>query len=114
MGSKTLSGIVEVENEIQQQVDAEEKQWQKWLEDLRRDLEDEAVQEEERLKQELDADIAGARKEAEKEAEQIRAEAAKWVERIGSLSDEELRELVMRHLAEIVTGADSDRQDVQG
>lgn len=114
MGSKTLSGIVEVENEIQQQVDVEEKKWQKWLEDLRRDLEDEAVQEEERLKRELDAASAKARKEAEKEAEQIRAEAAKWVERIGSLSDEELREFVMRHLAEIVTGAGSDRQDVQG
>jgi len=114
MGSKTLSGIVEVENEIQQQVDAEEKHWQAWLEDLRRSLKDKAIEEEERLKQELDAAIAKAREEAEKEAEQIRAEAAKWVKRIGSLSDEKLREHVMRHLAEIVSGADSDRQDVQG
>lgn len=114
MGSKTLSGIVEVENEIQQQLDAEEKHWQTWLEELRRSLEEEVVQEEARLKQELDAAIAKERRDAGEEAERQRAEAAKWVKRIGSLSDEELRKRVMRHLPEIVTGDDRDRQDVQG
>lgn len=107
--SDILSSVVEVENEIQRQLAAEERQWRGWLENARRKLETEAEQEDERLRRELESASAAARKEAEQEAELIGAEAEAWVERISALDDEALLTHILGRLGEIVTERERDR-----
>jgi hypothetical protein len=104
MEKDILAAIVEVENEIQEQLVAEERSAGAMLCDLGQKLADEAGQEERRLKESVQQAVTEARAEAEERAAAMVRDAKIRAEQLAGLDEETLERCIMRHLVRILPG----------
>jgi ABC-type lipoprotein export system ATPase subunit len=101
MENDILTTIIAVECEIQERLAAEEQRAAEMLDNLRRELEEEATQEEERLAASVQQAVAAARAEAQGRADALVRRSTIRAERTGGLDDETLERCIMKHLSRI-------------
>lgn len=105
MKQSTLAEILGVEKDIRVRLDAERKQADRWLENARRDLEQQhresLAQVESAVAARRAAALQAARDRAAADVESAVAAAA----RVAELDDDVLRPMVRRHLAFLLPGS---------
>ncbi len=106
MEKDILSAIVDVEEEIQERLVAEQRRAGAELCELAQELAKKASQQEELLAAAMEQAVAAARIEAQKRATAIVHHAEMRAEQLAGLSDGALEQFVMRHLDRILPGDD--------
>ena len=104
MEKDILSAIVEVEEEIQEQLVAEERSAGARLCNLEQEVADESKREEGRLAEAVEQAVAAARAEAQERAAAIVHRAATLSEQLAGLDDGALERCIIKHLVRIVPG----------
>jgi hypothetical protein len=104
MEKDILSAIVEVEEEIQERLIAEERDAGTMLCSIGQELEKELKQEEGRLAETVQQAVAAARADAQERAAAIVHRAATLAEQLAGLDDGALEPSIMRHLVRIMPG----------
>ncbi|HEX9206855.1 MAG TPA: hypothetical protein VF851_01375 [Steroidobacteraceae bacterium] len=105
MQQSTLQEILGVEQEIREQLDAERERASRWLEEARRRIQAEHEAEVARLQDGAGQREEAARRAARQKAETILAQAQAAANAVTRLTDDELRQAIVRHVACIVPGA---------
>ncbi len=104
MEKDVLSAIMEVEEEIQERLVAEQRNAGAELCRLGREIEDETRREEAELTAAMEQAVAAAREMAREQGAAIVLEAETRAARMTGLGDETLEPLIMRHLVRILPG----------
>ena len=104
MDKDVLGTILEVEQEIQERIVAEQREAWTMLEGLRQELDAEVEREVERLASVRRSAESAARAKAEEQAALIARRAAVEAERLAGLDDGELERCILRHLVRIMPG----------
>jgi len=112
MEKDILAGVIEVEAEIKRRLEAERKKAGEWLGKEKKDIEEEAVREENRLRQDFQAALETKRRDAEKKALEILHAARSRADRLENITDEALRGIISKYIIRIIPGADHDSPDV--
>jgi hypothetical protein len=114
MGERLLNSIIELEKALQAEVAREEARAAAWREREFAALELTLATARRQL-QELEVDrLASARRDAETCAEGLRQDTAAWCERLAALPDSLLREVLLRHLPDLLPETSDDHPHVQG
>lgn len=104
MEKDILSAIVEVEEDIQEQLVAEERSAGAKLCSLKQELADESKREEGKLAEAMQQAVTAARAEAQERAAAIVHRAATLAEQVTGLDDSALGRCIIKHLFRIVPG----------
>ncbi|HLO25905.1 MAG TPA: hypothetical protein VK187_07315 [Geobacteraceae bacterium] len=104
MEKDILSAIVEVEEEIQEQLVAEERTVAAKLCNLEQELAEESRREEGRLAEAVQQAVTAARAEAQERAAAVVHRAATLSEQVAGLDDGALERCILKHLVRIVPG----------
>jgi len=99
MGNDILTSIIAVEQEIQQRLAAEEEAVAQDLDQLRRELDEEAKREGERLAASVQESVAAARTKAQEDADAMVQSASLRAQRLDGIDDETLKCCIMKHLS---------------
>ena len=102
MAEQALDRIFEVEEELSARLVAEQEKIAAWLDNVRREIGEESREEEERLIAGLAEAAARVRDEALGEAARRRTEADARSLALGALSDERMREIILKYLQRIL------------
>jgi hypothetical protein len=102
MNGDVLSRIFEVEREISGRLDEEKRKISAWMDKVGREVEEEFREEEQKLIAALSQAAGRVREEAVLEAARRRSEAAAEGEALKGLSDERMREIVLKYLPGIL------------
>lgn len=97
-----LTEIIKVEKEIRERIESEGKKSVEKIEAVKRDIEKEIQTEERRLEESISEAMKEARLNAEDKAKEIINSARAEAERLGKLSDEELKRIIAKHLTHIL------------
>ncbi len=104
MEKDILSEVIEVEKEIQQCLELERVKSRKWLENVKKESEEELAREEKSIKESLNITIDIAKKDAEAKAAEIVKQADTKAVLLAKLNDETLGELIGKQIARILPG----------
>lgn len=102
MEKDILSRVIEVEGDIHKRISLEKERADELIENARKEAECEVIREEARLKADLDMAIKEAKYDAEKSAFEMISEADQVSLGLKNISDEELEEIIMRHIRKIL------------
>lgn len=102
MENDVLAKVISVEKEIQDCLEGERAKAREWLDEVRKETAEELIKGEELIRKALDESLKQARDEAMEKAEILRKETEEWAERLMKLSDETLREIIMRRIKMIL------------
>ena len=102
MEKDILCKVIEVEGDIHKRISLEKKRADELIEDARKEAEDEVIREEARLKAGLEMAIKEAKSDAEMRASEIISEAVLFSLGLKNISDEELKEIITRHIRKIL------------
>ena len=105
MGSEILNSVLKTEQELQALLDETKNKARARVEEVRRDTERELAAEEERLRCHAEHAAAEHREASDSRAAGLVEEAAHHAAELRGISDDELREMVRRHLPKILPGA---------
>jgi len=109
MEQSTLQEILSVEKAIREELDAERQQASQWLENARRDIEQQHLAELESIRRDAARNELEARDFARAGAAEAAARSAQHLEAAGARTDDELRRRVRECLAALVPEAASAR-----
>ena len=112
MEKDILAGVIEVETEIKRRLETEGKKAGEWLEKEKKDIEEETVREENRLKQDFQGSLETKRRDAEKTALEILNAARSRAGRLENITDEALKGIISKYIIRIVPGVRHDSPDV--
>ncbi|HKJ05118.1 MAG TPA: hypothetical protein VJ974_05920 [Geopsychrobacteraceae bacterium] len=113
MADELLSSIIRLENEIQEQLKAEQQRADQWLSRVRTE-ELERFHSISRQLEEADENaLQEARLRATDEANEIEHRETEHCRRLEILEDKELVEILKRHVTRVLPGRIDDHQDVQ-
>lgn len=104
MEKDILTAIVAVEEEIQEQLVAEERRARARLCSLEQELADEFKREEGMLADAVRQTVAAARAEAQERATAVMQRATTLAEEVAGLDDGTLEQYIMKHLLRILPG----------
>ena len=104
MGNDILHEIIAVETEIQRNIEIEKEKTNKWIEEVRRDAEDEIVREEDRLKESGAQSLKEALADAERKASDIIEKAVAKAEILKRFDCESLGEIILARIIRILPG----------
>ena len=104
MEKDILSQVIEAEKEIQKCLDAEKLTIRDWIAEVRKDVQEEFLLEEKKLKTSKEESLAEERGEAERKAREILAQASSSVERLKHVEKEMLTRIIERQLTRILPG----------
>jgi hypothetical protein len=99
-----LARVISTEKGIQARLEAERTRAREWIEVVRKESEEEFIREAKRVAEVTRKTEEQARNEAMRKAEIIIKEAGERAERLLNLSDEALRDIIMRRLDMILPG----------
>lgn|GEM_PF-2687881 len=102
MGNDILISIIAVEREIEQRLAAEERRAAEMLDTLRRELEETATREGERLAASVGLTVAAARTKAQVRADAVVRRATIRAQQLEGLDDETLERCIWKHLPKII------------
>lgn len=102
MEKDILSKVIEVEGDIHKRINLEKERADELIENARKEAEGEVIREEARLKAGLEMAIKEAKSDAEKSASEMISEADLVSLGLMNISDEELKEIIMRHIRKIL------------
>lgn len=102
MEDDVLDKVMEAEREIAGRLEEEKRRVARWLDEVRAETDERVEAEQRRLREESDRAAGEALSRAREDAGRRKAEASERAERLGNLSDERLREVVMGRLAAIL------------
>jgi hypothetical protein len=102
MEQDLLATIIDAETEIRERIAGEERRAARMLAELRRELDDEAAREEERLAAEVGRAVAAAGDDARERAAALVHRAAARAERLSNLDQATLERRVLAGLGRIV------------
>ncbi len=97
-----LGEVIEVEREIHAKLLAEKDRAEKWLDEVKKKAEEEIFLEEERIKNSFEQAIKDAILDAQRKANEIIADANEKAERLASISNESLIEIIRKHIVRIL------------
>jgi vacuolar-type H+-ATPase subunit H len=98
MEDDVLARVISVEKEIQSRLEAERAKSLEWLEGIKREAEEEFATKEEQTRAAFRKSAEQSKDEAVAKAGKIVKNAEKKAERLLALSDETLKEIIMRRL----------------
>ncbi len=104
MGNDILHEIIAVETEIQRNIEIEKERTNERIAQVKRDVEDEIVREEEGLKESGAQTLKEAMADAENKAAGIIEKAVARAEILNKFESEYLREIIMEHIIRILPG----------
>ena len=107
MQQDTLAEILGVEKEIRDKLDAEREQASKWLEHARREIEQAHLAAMAGLQESCGQDAEAAKRAAHPQAATVIRQAETSARPIDRFHDDDLRQLIRRHIAVIVPGGGS-------
>lgn len=93
-----MSRVISVEKEIQVCLEAERRKTRAWLEEVRKEAEEEFIKKEERIREASRKSAEQAKAEAISKARNIMKDAEEEAARLLDLSDETLRGIIMLRL----------------
>jgi len=99
-----LSQVIEAEKEIQQCLELEKIKVRGWLERVKKESEEEFIQEDKRIRESLEKSVAEATKEAEAEAAGIVSKATTTAERLEQLKPDTLSKIITKQIEKILPG----------
>lgn len=102
MEKDILSKVIEVEGDIHKRISLEKERADELIDNARKEAEGEVIREDARLKAGLDMAIKEAKSDAEKSASEMISEADLVSLGLKNISDEELKEIIMRHIRKIL------------
>jgi len=102
MENDLLDKIIAAEKEIKECLDAEKAKAREWLENVRKEAEEDFSREKARTTESFSETVETAKKEAEHKAALIVRTAEKQAERTEKVDDDTLRRAIMRHLHRIL------------
>jgi vacuolar-type H+-ATPase subunit H len=102
MDSDLLVRIIETEKEIHKCLEDEKLQAAEWLENVRRDAEEDFGLEVAKIRESSGKNVEAAKKEAEHRAALIINAAEAQARRIEKVDDDTLRRIILRHLHKIL------------
>jgi predicted adenine nucleotide alpha hydrolase (AANH) superfamily ATPase len=102
MEEDILSKVIEVEKEIQKGLETEKVKAQEWLEKIKKESEEEIMKEEYRLKEAFESALEESGAYAERKSSEVLSEAVLLAERLKSMPDETLSEIITRHIMKIL------------
>jgi len=109
MEQSTLQEILGVEKAIREELDAERQQASQWLENARREIEQQHLAELESIRRDAARNELETRESARARAAEAAARSERYLEAAGARSDDELRRRVRECLAALVPEAGSAR-----
>lgn len=104
MADELLSSIIRLENEIQEQLQLEQSRADAWLERVRTEEQTNVSRINQEQEEAARIALKEAQKLAEEEATAIERQEAERCQRLASLEDKELMEVLKRHLVGILPG----------
>ncbi len=104
MEKDILSQVIEAEKDIQQCLDREKVKTRAWLEQVKKECEEEYIREEQQINASLKQSTAEAAAEAEAQAEGIVSRAAEQTEHLGRVPAEALSGIVAKQIRRILPG----------
>lgn len=107
MDKDVLQQVIDTEKEIEQAIESEKKKINAWLSPIRTACEDELTRERERLRQDFQAAVAKGRQQAEQAAGQRLAACKNQATALDTLTDRQLQEIILKHLAVILPQSSS-------
>lgn len=102
MNDDVLAKVISVEKEIQDCLETEKAKAREWLEEVKKETEEESIKEEECIRKNLDESMKHARDEATTKAEILIKDASEKAERLLTLSDKTLSSIIMRRIRMIL------------
>jgi len=102
MEKDILAKIIEVEKGIQERLESEKIKASEWVEKVRKESETEISREEEKANESCKKNIDEAVADAESKAYEILKDASALAEKLGTISDEQLEKVVLKHIASIL------------
>lgn len=102
MEGDLLSRVIAAEREIQDGLDRERSEARDWVEQVRREAEEEILREREDMRLSLIESLSASRTEAEAQAAAMVLRAREKAERMGALADSLLKKIVMDQLYKIL------------
>jgi hypothetical protein len=102
MEDDVLARVISTEKEIQARLEIERTKAREWIEGVRKESEGEFIREAKRVREATRKTEEQARNEAVTRTDIIIKEAGERAERLLNLSDETLREIIMRRLGTIL------------
>ena len=113
MADELLSSIIRLENEIQQQLKAEQVRAEQWLSRVRTEEQEKFLKISRQLEEADRSALKEARQRATEESSAIGRRETKRCRRLETLEDKELLEVLKRHVTRVLPGRVDDHQDVQ-
>lgn len=111
MSEQILKAVIQLETEIEQQLQQEQQQADTWLVTARCGLQQEIEQSREELAIKNRLELQQAEQLLELQAEQLLQEAQNYARRLEEIEDEQLLEVLNRHILSILPGQYNDHQD---
>lgn len=104
MEKDILTKVIEVEKEIQDTLDGEKRRSEEWVEKVRMEIEEEVIKEDEDLKKSFKETEGIAIAEIKNKSSEILEGATRQAEGLSKISDEDLNEIIKRHIMRILPG----------
>jgi vacuolar-type H+-ATPase subunit H len=102
MDKGILNEVIAAEKDVQQCIEQEQMRLQEWLEQVKRETENAVSQEEQNDGAVREQELAAAKRDAEKRAQQITGEAAALAGRLEQLDDGTLTGIILKRLPGIL------------
>lgn len=111
MADEILNAIIQLENQIEQQLQAEQVRAAAWLAEVRREQEAEIDQVRQELQETSQQRLAEAEQKAERQAEDVLQHEMEYCRRLEEFSDQELLEVLRRQLVRLLPRRVDDHQN---
>lgn len=107
MNQNVLQRVIDTEREIEQAIESEKKKISAWLTPIIADCEAVLTEEDERLRRDFQAAVAKGRQQAAENAARQQASCREQAAALENISDQQLQEIIIKHLAVILPHSSS-------
>jgi vacuolar-type H+-ATPase subunit H len=114
MDENILGRVVQVESEIQKQLEIEKKKSLERVQKARDEAEAGFLEEENRMRDELNKTLENARIITEEKTEKVLNDTRTQADTLTKIGDETLKKILRRHIFRILPGKYHDSKDVKG
>ena len=102
MDKDIINDIIKVEKEIEDKIENEKRNVEKWLNEIRLKAEEDILSEEQKNMQLLEQRVEAAKKEAKDRASLLINKAIIYTKNLDSVDDRVLKEMLVKHISKIL------------
>ena len=114
MADELLNAVIRLEAQIQQQVESEQQRADRWLAQVRQELEKNQQEAQQKRDTAYAQALEEAKKRAEEQGQRLLAEQRQYRRALEEIADDRLLEVLRPELSKLLPESGDDHQDGQG